>query len=365
MKRGKVAILTWHHYDNFGSVLQAYALQHTISKLNLEVQIIDYRSLRGGKIHGFKEEVKFILGEVLQIKRYQNPFTKFRKNYYNMSHLIQEKLVLQDTIKSFDFVICGSDQIWAPNVFDSVYMLDFVPEKITKISYAASIGLNTIPIDMVDIYKKLLSRFRAISVRENKGALLLKELGIESTVVLDPTLLIDTKTWQKHENAVKTNKKFIFCYFLKTNHNYKNVVENYAKKNYVDILGCSANKNDSEWMTLVNSVGPKEFLWLIHHAEAIFTDSYHGTIFSILYHKDFITFERFENTDEICQNSRISQLDDYFHISNRILKKSDYEKFEIIPAINYSKIEKNISEQRYRSMDFLYRALGVECCILQ
>ena len=159
------------------------------------------------------------------------------------------------------------------------------------------------------------------------------------------------------EKKVKGKNKFIFCYFLNKDHRYKQSVRKYAKKKGVEVIGCSANPEDTSWMTVLgNEIGPCEFLWLIHHAEAVFTDSYHGTIFSLLYHKPFITFERFENTDKICQNSRIYQLDDYFNLTQRIIKVEEETEL-IIGGFDYDIFEQRLCELRKSSLEFLRKAL--------
>ncbi len=255
-------------------------------------------------------------------------------------------------------VVCGSDQIWAPNVFNPVYMLDFVPDDIPKISYAASIGLNEIPDDLVGTYQKLLSRFQSISVREKQGAQLLDQrCGIKSEVVLDPTLLVNADHWKKLEKKINRKDKYIFCYFLNKHHRYKGAVQAYTKRRGIAVIGCSANPEDASWMTILgNDIGPCEFLWLIHHAEAVFTDSYHGTIFSLLYHKPFVTFERFESSDKICQNSRIYQLDDHFCLSQRIIRVT-HDTEIVIDDFDYDMFERRLCELRKSSMEFLKRAL--------
>lgn len=358
MNNRSVGIMTWHYYHNFGSALQGYALQSSICSLGYKCHIINYRNKRFGEYDPIKEWVKILLDRLNVSKKYRFPFSCFHAKYLKQTTIEQNSQNLYTTVAKFDTVICGSDQIWAPNVFNPVYMLDFVPDDIPKVSYAASIGLNEIPDELVGTYQKLLSRFRAISVRENQGAQLLDQrCGIKAEVVLDPTLLMNVDDWKKVEKKVKGKNKFIFCYFLNKDHRYKQSVRKYAKKKGVEVIGCSANPEDTSWMTVLgNEIGPCEFLWLIHHAEAVFTDSYHGTIFSLLYHKPFITFERFENTDKICQNSRIYQLDDYFNLTQRIIKVEEETEL-IIGGFDYDIFEQRLCELRKSSLEFLRKAL--------
>lgn len=340
MMKKKIGIMTWHYYPNSGSALQAYALQTCLRSLGYLPQIINYRSRKFG-VYSLKFRVKRTLKYYLQkllnnnmfsFKRVYDPFLHFTTKYLYQTRLEQREENLASLCHDFDAIICGSDQIWAPNVFNPVYMLNFAPDNISKISYAASIGLNIIPDNLRQSYRDYLQSFKKISVREQTGADLLKNnCNISAEVVLDPTLLINQCHWKNLETTkIQTDGKFIFCYFLNANHGYTDLVQEYAMRHNLKVVGYSANQNDASWITAPqDSMGPCEFLWLIHHSEAVFTDSYHGTIFSLLYHKDFITFERFANTDAICQNSRIYQLNSYFNFDARIIVASECQRINI------------------------------------
>lgn len=355
----RIGILTWHYYSNFGSALQAYALQHTIDSLGHDVHIINYRNkaLTDPK---WKYYVKYIFSKIcdyLHVK-IPYPFVLFSQDFFRQTKWLGSKEECGKIAEKFDVLVCGSDQIWAPNVCNPIYMLDFAVGHTKKISYAASIGLDDIPNNLISRYSKLLSDFYRVSVREKAGGLLLKnKCGIETQVVLDPTFLVSIHIWKKLEKEVEGIYNYIFCYFLKKNHEYRNIIMQYAKENGCGIVGVSSNSEDVQWMDLkLTSIGPQEFLWLIHHAKIVFTDSYHGTIFSLLYHKKFVLYERFKETDKICQNSRIYQLVDWFGIDKQILKTSD-ENSHIINHMNYDEFEERLGALREMSMNFLAEAL--------
>ena len=352
----RVGLVTWHYYSNFGSALQAYALQETIKKMGYPVEIINYRNPKFGKVNKTKELAKRMLQKVSG-RNLCGYFRSFQYKYFRQTRLVQDKDALPELAQRFDIFVCGSDQIWAPNAFNSVYMLDFVPAGKKKLSYAASVGLTELPTGYAEKYARLLSDFSAVSVREEAGAKLLrKSCGITAQTVLDPTLLVTAGEWEKLENtAAVTNKKFIFCYFLNAKHRYMSLVKDYAEKNGYEIIGFSENKNDAEWMTLVN-IGPREFLWLIHNAETVFTDSYHGTIFSLLYHKKLVSFERFSSSDPICQNSRIYQLNDYFGLDGIIVNDAKIDEIKI-KDLDYSEFENRLEKLRENSLDYLSKAL--------
>lgn len=361
MKDKKVALLTWHYYSNFGSALQAYAMQETLKDLGFSVKIIDYRNIKFGKVSPVRDRLR-IAAARLAPGRFSYPFLLFRNDNFELTRMTQDPESLPSLVRGFDAVVAGSDQIWAPNVFNPVYMLSFVPDGIKKVSYAASIGLNDIPDSLAPRYGELLGRFDNISVRERAGAeLLYKKCGIKAEVMPDPTLLLSADKYERLERrpAIELPEKpYAFCYFLADGHNYRPAVREYAEKHGYAVLGHSAKSGDSEWMTLLNGrIGPGEFLWLIRHAAAVFTDSYHGTIFSMIYGRDYLTFERFRNDDALCQNSRIYQLAETFGTADRIVDPAAVSKSlsSFGKPFDFDTVAK---EQRKRAREYLLGALN-------
>lgn len=361
----KVGIITWHYFPNFGSALQAYALQRTVWTLGYNAVILNYRD----KKYGSCRETKLYLQSVLHglaskanllSVRFSYPFQHFQQVYLQQTRLVQNPDDLTAAIRDFHTIVCGSDQIWAPNVLNPVYLLNFVPDEIKKVSYAASIGLNAIPDSLVPQYRNTLRRFHAVSVRESAGADLIRDTcDISAKVVLDPTLLLGVDAWKTLEHPIKSLPKgrFVFCYFLKRDHDYASGVREFAQKEGLQVIGCSVNADDERWMTRrLKNIGPCEFLWLIHNADAVITDSYHGTIFSLLYHKPFITIERFLNSDGICQNSRIYQLRTYFDLGRQIIPQDEPDPWEI-EDVDYLDFERKLQLLRSDSIHFLQNAL--------
>ena len=355
-----IGIVTWHYYSNFGSALQSYALQEAIKQLgNEDVEFVNYHNPRFGRFNKLKNIAKIIIGSTLGSFFEDLRFGQyiFAHKYLNQGQPTTDINRLPYITQNLDIIVCGSDQIWAPNCYDPVYFASFANNNVRKISYAASIGLNNIPEDLVPKYIEHLNSFYAISVREEGGKeLLQKKCNINSTVVLDPTLLHRVQFYIKLQRRVKGIKgRFIFCYFLNKEHNYEIRVRDYAQRHNLQIVGVSANDQDSKWMHTLYHLGADQFIWLINNAEVVMTDSYHGTIFSLLFHKIFWTFVRFTEDNPICQNSRIRQLQNYFGLQNRIVGFNetlvedmpyDYERFEI-----------KLNELREQSFQFLIKAL--------
>lgn len=354
MQKNKVGIVTWFQSVNYGSQLQAYALTRAINKLGYEAYMISMSHYPIIKTFVYKSIYKSILRRfILSLIKDRNVLfvKKYLREWFMNYH--------SPSFEHINNMICGSDQIWAPIQYNPYYMLSFVPNNVNKISYAASIGLEEIPDRLVDSYKKYIRRINHVSVRENKGSDLLKDkCGIESTVVLDPTLIVEKKEWDSIKIKSSIDFDYIFCYFLNKNHKYRALVEEYAQNRGFRIVGVSDNVNDSTWMDLLSheQVGPCEFIGLVEGSMAVVTDSYHGTIFSMLYHKPFILFERFNKEDKICQNSRIEQLKKYFNIDNRIKNPNLISHLEIA-KYDYTKFESSLSILREKSLCFLKDAL--------
>jgi hypothetical protein len=236
-------------------------------------------------------------------------------------------------------------------------MGSYVQEKVRKISYAASIGLNDIPDDLVESYKSNLFSYHSVSVREQEGKELLKSrCGIDATVVLDPTLMIDADTYKSMQRPVRGVKgKYVFCYFLNKEHNYKEKVQDYAMRHNLQIIGTSDKYDDAMWMTRLTNIGADQFIWLINNAVTIFTDSYHGSIFSLLLHKNLWTYVRFAEDNPICQNSRIRQLQNNFNLNHRIITAG--QEIDDTKKIDYDYFERRLAELRKDSLAYLKNAL--------
>ena len=318
----KIGILTWHYYNNYGSALQAYALQEYLEKFGYVVDILNYRNpdKSNGKIKSFAKIVIGKICEQLNVAVDKSVrFELFRHQYFHETKRVSGLQSLKKLCDRYDYIVCGSDQIWAPNALNTIYLLDF-NTTAKKVSYAASIGLRELPDNLVDTYKTALEDFEKISVREEAGREILKrQLSMDAWVVLDPTMLLEVSDYNKIKTDYVGASKYCFVYILNKNNDYRKRIEEYAKNHQLEIIGISAKNDDYQWIKKAQNCGPREFIGNIAAAEHIFTDSYHGTVFSLLYHRPFTTFERFRRDDPINQNSRIEQLASTFGISDRII----------------------------------------------
>ena len=363
--KDKVGILTWHYYFNFGSSLQAFALQKLIEGLGYDVRIVNYRNPLLGKRIWWKDAARVVLCHTIGLfsLRVRNKYSipnaeRFQKRYLRQTKRFENPECLPLHIKGYRSLVYGADQIWAPNVYKPIYMGAYVPDGVCKVSYAASVGLNHIPDELADTYAGNLSSFHAIAVREEEGRDLLKSrCNVDAQVVLDPTLMIEVQVYRNMERPldVPITGGYLFCYFLNKTHQYRERVEEYAKRHGLQIVGCSDKESDAEWMHRLENLGADQFLWLVDNATAVFTDSYHGSIFSLLFHKDLWTLVRFAEDSPICQNSRIRQLQNYFGIGHRII--SPTSEMDESQAIDYEFFERQLTKLRLHSLTYLRKAL--------
>ena len=340
----KVAIITIESL-NFGNRLQNYALQQVLIAEGCEVETLH----RNTKMTGFKTNIKCIVQNIFKTKA-----SRFRQFdlFINFSKLTVGRDDFPcDLSDCYDYFVVGSDQVWNPHYDFVAGRCDFLTfaRDDKKISYAASFGVSKIPLERKEEYAKNLRKFKAISVREKQGIEIVKELtGRNATLVLDPTLMLDENEWKKVEkkpNCCPKNK-YIFVYALgDKSDQFKMTIEHkQVKYEIFDVR--LVQKNGKEL-----PIGPSEFLYLIRNSEMVLTDSFHATVFSIIFHKKFITFNR----PGLNMNSRIESLAELLGVKNRLTK---YGNLDCEAEVNYENIDKILKEERRKSIEFLKVALN-------
>lgn len=307
MKKKKAGILTFHDADNLGAVLQAYALQNTLEDIcGVDAEIIDYRcekisaTKRAKKSGGIKGFLKYIImSAYYTVKRHG--FDSFRKEHLRLSDKVYVKDNVSECKNNYDYFICGSDQVWNPQCTDgdTTYLLDFVDENSKKYSYAASIG-NCKFSNADAEWLKLIDEFSRISVREESAAKQLQDFGIKNAAVHpDPVFLLSDEQWKRVMSKRLTDKKYVLVYLVLPDVNVMKAAEEYAEKNGLKLI---SNKQSAEFI-LHNS--PSEFLSWIFNAECVFTNSFHGSAFSLIMKKKLYADIRMQNGET---NTRVSEL---------------------------------------------------------
>ncbi|MBL4249771.1 polysaccharide pyruvyl transferase family protein [Vibrio fluvialis] len=370
----KVGVITYHASHNIGSMLQTYALQYTLkNRYSCDVDIIDFSSPAQQnmysifpKIDGINTFIKNGLNVIFYkiIKSRFDEFEKFIKDYFNTTPNFYENIQEMKELEGvYDYVICGSDQIWNVNCtdFDDAYFIPFI-KKTTKISYAPSLGGKDITKSGVDLqkYKNYLSEFSHLSVREINGKKWLDSLtGRDFDIVADPTILVDFDEWDSLASKREFEGDYIFFYGVPFSPQTYDVVMEISKKLDMPVIMLDAKSwvykfNFYKGIKLSKFGGPKSYLSLIKYSKLVITTSFHGSIFASIFHKNFWTVTYKEtNKDDDRVKTLLSQLD----FPNRLIYLEEHENYDLLEDMDYSHYEENITSFREKSFEFLDKAI--------
>lgn len=384
-KIGGVIVSDLDH-TNYGSSLQAYATLKVVQDLGYDLTFIKYQKNRtlfdwlkiapGLLLSGGLELIVNKIRFRINCKRYKNylpnqvervkkarefkqkEFVPFFKTYVGYKALCEGS-------KEYDAVFVGSDQTWRPFGFYSNYWnLMFVDDDVPKFSYAASYGVSKIPAIQKKGTKRYLERLDMISVREQKGKEIVDSLSSKKAeVVADPTMLLSNAQWKDFSNKATIDlpkEKYIFCYFLGTREDIRKESEKLAHELGMNIV---AMRHMDEYVPIDENFGdyapynvnPYDFVKLLMNAEYVCTDSFHGSVFSILMHRKFCTFYRVKPTAGNSTHSRIDSLLSTFGLMDR---RFNGNILDIREDIDYVSVDEKLVEYRRESMAFLKKALA-------
>lgn len=381
----KVGLCVRYDCNNYGSMLQILATIRAIEQHDVNVEVIRYDKrtlsfmlsniLRVFNPYFMKSKIDTVIKKIImlrypEIKESRSKriscFKDFRTNNLGpYSEVFRGYDNLKKAAYGYDCIIAGSDQLWTPaGLNTSFYNLIFVPDSITKISFATSFGVSSIPWWQQRKTGYYLNRIDYLSVREKRGAEMIKEIaGRESVVLLDPTMMFDSSGWDElvERKPVIHEGKYIFAFFLGEERKHRVIVNELKKESGLSIVTCpymeGYNKADDAFGDIrIYDAGPKEFLNLIRYAELICTDSFHGTVFSILNHKLFLTFDRFNNQSFLSRNSRIDTLLSMLDLEDRRYTGNGVAVWN--KCINYDDVDRVLDEKRKEANDFLNEALS-------
>lgn len=361
----KIGLMTWFTYDNHGSLLQCRALMRSIEKLGYDVDLVNYtpkepysnKPLMKTAIHKVSGKLKSLNDKSRGLSVKNEKSMQFRE-ILSKSPQVETKSELFALNREYDSFVCGSDQIWAPTVFDDNYFLSFVDKKSRKVAYAPSIGLPVIENPHVrERMKQCINDFEYLSTREEKGAELIRELtGKEAKVVLDPTLLLSRAEWEK-EMVQVDKKNYILCYFLGDNQKHYETCVQIARRLNKELIVLPVRRQDLlKPECTKEDIGPREFISLIDNADMILTDSFHGTIFSINFNKPVVVFKRFKD-NALSQNSRIYNILKKLNLESLLFEADIERSIEAAKNVNFFDVNQRLEELREDSLDYLERAL--------
>lgn len=368
----KIGIITFHNSYNCGSMLESYAILRKMQQIDLNAEIINFSSNGQKKLYSkfYKNNsIKNMLKNILilplinKIKLNNLKYEEFKNKNFNLSKSYNDNNI--DDSK-YCIVVAGSDQIWNITIddYDDAYYLNWV-KSARKIAYAPSFGSKNILTYSENIkkYKELLNDFDAISIREENGKKWIKDLiGRDVEVLIDPTLLFDSDEYDMLlDNACTPKYEYIFFYCPSFSRNLCKFVKKISKLYHLPVI-CWSTK--SYCTKLIFTYGfklpkyesPSVYLSLIKNAKLIFTTSFHGTIFSTIYRKQFFVLK---NGDMYGNDDRVKTLLEQLNMMKQLIEPNYDAQFNYFNKIDYDNYDLKITKLREKANRFINENIGV------
>jgi len=377
-----ICVYTWFNTKNYGTCLQSYALIKFLSIHGYNAYIPDttkyyynikrpiesivklFYMYKDSLIRAKLRKIELSIGE-----DFKNALiTRMRKNnqfaqqYSNIKH-IKNKDEWQEMLNNTNIYLTGSDQIWNPSHVSPTNLLAFAKNSDKKIAYASSIGVEKIPFLKKWIYKKYLSRFSKIGVREKTAQIELSKLLKKDIVtVLDPTFLLNKENWceiiDKNKCESLPDKKYIFCYFIGKNREWEKQIKEFAEMNGYEVICVLSEARIIPDVGIPKiTLGPDEFVNYLMNADIIATDSFHAMALSINFNKKFVAYKRFNDDDNKSQNSRIIDILGTFELLTQIVDTGNTLDNILKNDIDYLKTNNILKDLRNFSEKFLISAI--------
>lgn len=377
-----IGVCIKYFHENYGGMLQAYATVSILEERGIDYELIQYEKslsikekiksiprLFNGillndkyeaikKKQGLKKHPEFARNEAIRMKA----FGAFKEEHFiKLSPVFVGYENLKKGAERYKAVVTGSDQLWSPaGLPTNYYNLMFVPDFIRKISYASSFGVKQIPWYQISRTRKFLNRIEYISMRENRGSEIVKELtGKNVPTILDPVFMFDQAGWERLIPVKKEiNEPYIFAYFLGDNSQHRIVVKKLSEKTGLKIVALRhldqyVDEDEKFGDYAEYDVAPDRFLNLLRGARYVCTDSFHGSCFSIIHRKQFMVFNRYTERSKHSKNSRIDTLCHNLSLEDRRFKG----KIELITQpIDYDIVYKKLNILRDKANIYLNEA---------
>ena len=363
----KVAVITRHAIINYGSLLQVMATQQLLKSIGADCEIIDYiradenyrhqeKTLLKGKSSFSNNLLKRI--SYLALRQPESViagkrFAKMRKKYLNTTKLYSDIEQLQKDKPVADIYMTGSDQVWGPvmdGTYDSAYCLSFTSDNDKRIAFAASFGRTKFTKETEEFYKKWLSRYEAIAVREDSAVQLLNSWGLQAKQVIDPTLMLNCTYWGKFTTDIK--KKYILVYQIHNDKKLDRYAKAVAKKYKLPLIRISPSFHQIvRGGELKFCPDISEFLSYVKNAQCMITDSFHGTAFALNFNTPFVEVLPGETSTRNMSILRLTGLTD------RILQDENDLNLAFKP-IDFTYANKVLAEKRKEGTEILSQMLG-------
>lgn len=368
----KIGIITFHNSYNCGSMMQTYALQQFLRKKGIKSEIIDYYTPGQTDVYSVfnkNNSIKNLIINTLvfpfqkRIYNNNNKYAQFsEKNFVKSS-----RICTYNELEKLDYsiVVSGSDQVWnitIPDV-DDAYFLPWA-KNARKVAYAPSFGAKNIAHNTNDIekYKKFLNAFDALSIRENNGKQWIKDLiGKDVEVLIDPTLLLDETDYNDIlDNNCTPKNDYIFFYCPTFDISMCDFVKKVSRKYNLPVIVWSAKSYYKKMVyrygfKLPDYENPSVYLSLIKNAKMIFTTSFHGSVFSTIYRKNFFVLK---NGGMYGDDDRVKTLLESLFLMERLIPYKFDEKFDYLKSVDYVQYETNLKKLQTKAIEYIDKNIG-------
>lgn len=382
-----IGVCIKYFHENYGGMLQAYATVTMLEERGLDYELIQYEKhyslwgkikqlprlfnsiLINDKKEAFLKKMgkykhpEFAMHDAIRLKAFKefksSHFTKLSPVFVGFDNLCKGA-------RRYNAVITGSDQLWSPaGLPTNYYNLMFVPTNIRKISIASSFGVKDVPWYQIARTRKYLNRIEFISMRENRGSELIKELtGRNVPTILDPVFWFDKEEWKRLiPTKQEYNEPYIFAYFLGNTPHFREAVRVAAAQ-----LGCKivtlrhldqyVNSDEAFGDFAPYDVDPAKFLNLLRGAKYVCTDSFHGSVLSIIHHKAFVVFNRYAEGAKHSKNSRIDTLCGNLGLTDRRFISKEQLSQQLTSPTDYSSVDSKLNLLRGATTQYLNQAFN-------
>ncbi|MDZ4180970.1 MAG: polysaccharide pyruvyl transferase family protein [Coriobacteriia bacterium] len=388
----RVAIVSCYDKENYGSMLQAYATQHYLEGMGAVAVTVDKsgldREIAAGRRSYYLQNVLnfdlyttkmgLVLHRVRQrinpsfsasMRKRQLAFMDFAESRFHLSPQTTSFADLSEYCKQFDAVVVGSDQLWLPvNIAGGFFTLSFVPDTTRRVSFATSFGISSLPGSFKERTAAFLRDFDSISVREESGRRIVEDLlGRSVEVVCDPTMLLTPDQWQaiEEEGFEIPDEPYVLCYFLGRNSWHRECARTLADREGCKIVALTHLDeyiaHDELYADFTPyDVGPADFVKLVRNAQFVCTDSFHGSIFSVLFGRQFFSFRRHSAATSFSTNSRLDTLLEGLGLERRLIENRVQFLEQADAPIDFHSPHQEVAALKSRSHAYLRRALGCD-----
>ena len=380
----RIGIITfWQSHDNYGQILQCFALQQQLIKMGHKPFLIKYipsnktnQTFLGGKLwkliqiypilQKLKNLQKIKDAKIFYIKNKQRKFDEFREKYILTNGIVYHGLSnIQNNPPEADCYLCGSDQIWSmllDNNENQAFYLNFGKKEVKRIAYAASFGRDVYPVELNDLLHNMLIKLNAVSVREQTGIDICAKVGIQAIDVLDPTLLLSLNEYSQIIKKTSINQKYFYIYSLNITSEkelYWSELLNYANKHGLKSISTTSSgyfigKEICSNTQYVYATVP-QWIGYIQNAEFVATTSFHGVVFCLILHTNFIYFPL--KGIHSRGNSRVFSLLESLGLHDKIFRNNMTIEQIIEHTIDWNMVEAKLSVKKKHSIDFLKNSL--------